>query len=311
MYLSMNKVLLFLGLALLVFPCKTARAQHTFYSQFLRSDSLQVNEIWSPGKGVEVKTAGHHGPAVENQYMALRFYFDDRGAIDVYNKSGEMDNELARWSWYPPLDAQLNEGAGCDEYFVGKTVGLGGIRLWDGARELKLSATKGRRSLVGRTEKGVFMEMISYGIPYQEDTVDVSVRVDVVDNDRWAVVTTRELQGKPIRIATGINYHPGSQVRRGEGWAAVWGKHPADVASYPGAIGGAIRFDTFLFPEEEDTGTTIRLISTPQSVFTTRILAASEKESQLNTAERFFRDAIQRVCRGKGGRGTTARHNTP
>ena len=261
--------------------------RHCFYSQFRRSDSLQVAEIFSP-EGKEVNAMGHHGPAVENRYMALRFYFDGRGAIDVYSKSGKLDNELGRWLWYPSAEAQAKEGAGCDEYYVGKTVGLGGVRLWDGEREIRLDATAGRRSIVGRTRRGAFMEMISYGVPCQGDTVDVSVRVDVTDRDRWALVTVRELNGKPLRFATGINYHPGSQIRRGEGRLAVWGEHPADVSSHPAPIGGAIRFDPQQFPEVEDTDTAFRLISTPLSSFSTRIAAASTREDKLNTAERFF-----------------------
>ena len=261
--------------------------RHCYYSQFRRSDSLQVAEVFSP-VGNEVNAMGHHGPAVENRFMALRFYFDGRGAIDVYSKSGKIDNELGRWLWYPSVEAQAEEGAGCDEYYVGKTVGLGGVRLWDGEQEVRLDATAGRRSIVGRTEHGAFMEMISYGVPCQEDTVDVSVRVDVTDRDRWALVTVRELNGKPLRFATGINYHPGSQIRQGEGWLAVWGEHPADVSSHPAPIGGAIRFDLEQFPEVEDTGTAFRLISKPLPSFSTRIAAASTRENKLNTAERFF-----------------------
>ena len=303
----MIKTLLYLGAALLLSACKGPEVRHTFYSQFSRTDSLQVNEFFSP-VGNEVNNVGHHGPAVENQYMALRFYFDGRGAIDVYSKSGKIDNELGRWLWYPSQDAQEKEGAGCDEYYVGKTVGLGGVRLWNGTEEVRLDATAGRRSTVGRTDNGAFMEMISYGVPYQEDTVDVSVRVDVFDNDRWATVTVRSLSGKPLRFATGVNYHPGAEkwqgncpdrgrpAPRGKGlaripgdhWVAVWGEHPADVSSHPTPIGGALRYDPSQFPETEDTGNAIRLVSVPLETFTTRIAAASIKEDDLNTPERFF-----------------------
>ena len=272
---------------LLTVACHSGGTQHTFYSQFWRSDSLQVAEIFSPG-GDEVKTVGHHGPAVENQYMALRFYFDGRGAIDVYSKSGKIDNELGRWLWYPSAEAQEKEGAGCDEYYVGKTLGLGGVRLWDGLDEIRLDATAGRRSTVGRTDDGAYMEMISYGVPYQEDTVDVSIRVDVCDRDRWATVTVRELSGKPLRFVTGVNYHPGSQILWEDNWIAVWGEHPADVSTAPAPIGGALRYDPEQFFGCEDTGSYIRIFSAPLASFTTRIIAASVKEDALNTSERFF-----------------------
>jgi hypothetical protein len=268
--------------------CKPAVVRHTFYSQFMRSDSLQVSEIWGPAGSKLINAVGHHGAAVENQYMALRFYFDSRGAIDVYSKSGKIDDELGRWLWYPSVEQQQNEGAGCDAYYVGKTVGLGGVRLWDGGQEVRLEATKGRRSLVGRTPDGAYMEMIAYGVPYQEDTVDVSMRVDVFDSNRWARVTVREVEGKPLRYATGVNYPENAQIRRGDGWAAVWGEHPADLSSAPAPIGAAISFDPRQFPQVEDTGNTIRLVSVPLPEFSTLIVAASDKEDLLNTADRFF-----------------------
>jgi len=278
--------ILFVAAAIFV-AAACSGVRHTYYSQFSRADSLQVAEIFSP-EGVEFKTVGHHGPAVENQYMALRLYFDARGAIDVYNKSGKIDNELGRWRWYPSPDEQEKEGAGCDEYFVGQTSGLGGVRLWDGQQEVRLNTTAGRRSIVGRTQKGAYMEMISYGVVYQEDTVDVSVLVEVWEDSRWANVTVRELSGKPLRFATGVNYHPGAQIRSGEGWIAVWGEHPADVSGHPAPIGCALRYSPQQFPSSEDTGTAIRLISLPISSFSTQIMAASVKEDGLNTPERFF-----------------------
>ena len=268
--------------------CQPAPVQHTFFSLFQRSDSLQVAEIWAPEAGKMTNAVGHHGPAVENQFMALRLYFDGRGAIDAYSKSGKVDNELGHWLWYPSVEQQQNEGAGCDEYFVGKTFGLGGVRLWDGEQEIRLETTAGRLCRVGRTEEGAFMEQINYGVPYREDTVDVSIRVDVTEASRWASVTVRELNGKPLRFATGINYPSQAQIRQGDGWAAVWGEHPADVSSNPAPIGGGIRYDMRQFPEMEDTGGTIRLVSSPIPSFTTRIIAASVKEDMLNTPDLFF-----------------------
>ena len=284
----MRRFLPFILAALLLPGCKAPVEQHTFFSQFLRSDSLQVAEIWGPAGSKLINAVGHHGPAVENQYMALRLYFDGRGAIDVYSKSGRIDNELGRWLWYPSIIQQRNEGAGCDQYYVGKTFGLGGVRLWDGEQEIRLESTGGRRSLVGRTKDGAYMEMIAYGVPFQGDTVDVSMRVDVYDRSRWARVTVRELGGKPLRFATGVNYPPEARISRGSDRAAVWGEHPADLSAAPAPIGAAIIYDPGQFPLAEDTGNTVRLVSTPLPEFSTLIISASEKEDELNTAERFF-----------------------
>ena len=94
--------------------------------------------------------------------------------------------------------------------------------------------------------------------------------------------------GKPLRFATGVNYPENSLIRQEEGWAAVWGEHPADVSSDPAPIGAAILYDPQQFPLAEDTGSTIRLISVPLPGFTTRIVAASVKEDVLNTPDLFF-----------------------
>ncbi|MBQ2448269.1 MAG: DUF4861 family protein, partial [Bacteroidales bacterium] len=71
----------------------------TDISLFWRSDSIQVSEIFSP-EGDLYRKVGHHGPAVENDYMALRIYFNHSGSIDVYSKQ-KPQLELATAHWYP------------------------------------------------------------------------------------------------------------------------------------------------------------------------------------------------------------------
>ena len=117
--------------------CSDICAQ-TAVSLFWKKDGTQVEEIVSD-KADQYRQVGHHGPAVENSHMALRIYFNDSGAIDVYSKTGR-GMELEKYRWYPDSLAQSLHGAGCDEYMVGKTVGLGGIALWDGDKEVKLTA---------------------------------------------------------------------------------------------------------------------------------------------------------------------------
>ena len=70
--------------------CAQGKAQ-TATSLFWRADSLQVSEIVSQ-QAVQYNFVGHHGPAVENSHCALRIYFNDSGAIDVYSKSGNWPN---------------------------------------------------------------------------------------------------------------------------------------------------------------------------------------------------------------------------
>ncbi|MGN1210687.1 MAG: DUF4861 family protein [Candidatus Cryptobacteroides sp.] len=253
-------------------------------SLFLKKDGVQIAELVS-NEANRYKDVGHHGPAVENSHMALRIYFNDSGAIDVYSKSGR-GMELEKYRWYPDSLAR-EAGAGCDEYRVGKTVGLGGIALWDGENEVKLVATRGRTARVGDTKNGSYAEMISYGVPYKGDTVDISVRVDVNNKDRIAKVTATELNGKKVQFLTGVNYHEGQRLQHGAGFISVWGVHPADISSNPVPIGAGMLFAAKEFSPVEQTSDMLRIISKPATKVATRVIAASTKEAELNTAKRF------------------------
>ena len=257
----------------------------TAVSLFWRADSLQVNEIVSE-QAVQYNFVGHHGAAVENSRCALRIYFNDSGAIDVYSKSGKQ-MELLKYHWYPTADQMASEGAGCDEYLVGKTVGLGGIALWDGEKEVKLVATRGRTARVGKIRGGSYAEMIAYGVMYRGEPVDISIRVEMKDNSRVARVIATELGGRKVQFLTGVNFHPGETVEFGRKYISVWGVHPADVSQNPCELGGGMWFRPGRFLSPEKTQDMVRIISKPASRIKTQVVAASVKEAELNTAEKF------------------------
>ncbi len=255
----------------------------TASSLFWRSDSLQVAEMVSE-VGDQYRKVGHHGPAVENSHMALRLYFNDSGAIDVYSKRGR-GMELKRYLWYPSARMQETAGAGRDGYIVGKTVGLGGYALWDGEKEVKLVASKGRTARVGDTKKGSFVEMTAYGVPYKGDMVDIMIRIDVNAKSREAKVTATELSGRKVCFLTGINFHEGQKVTIGEEYISVWGNHPAKDATLP--IGAGLFFSDKDFPTVEKTEEMVRIISDPASKVQTKIISASTLEAELNNLKRF------------------------
>ena len=277
----MKKTLLTV-LCCLVYLSSQAQTAH---SLFLRKDSLQVSEIVSE-VGNQFNKVGHHGPAVENSHMALRIYFNDSGAIDVYSKPG-TGMELLKYKWYPSNEDQLKDGCGNDHYIVGKTVGLGGIALWDGEKEVKLVATKGRTARAGSTKKGSYAEMIAYGVEYMSDLVDISIRIDVSKRTREAVVTARELNGKKVMFLTGVNFHEGQTIFTGQGYIGVWGPHKGDKSPVPVAIGAGLRFRQLQFSPVRKTENMMRIISKPSSKIKTNIVASSVKERQLNTEELF------------------------
>ena len=271
--------------ALFFFIAPVLAQAQTASSLFLRADSLQVKEIVAETADM-YKKVGHHGPAVENSHMALRIYFNNSGAIDLYSKNGR-GMELLKYKWYPTEKDQEENGAGCDEYMVGKTVGFGGIALWDGESEVKLVATGGRTARVGDTSKGSYAEMIAYGVPYKGDTVDISIRIDMFAKKREATVTATELSGKKVQFLTGVNYHEGERVSMGEGWASVWGVHPANVSTDPKPVGAAILYNAKKFESVTKTENMVRLVSFPASSVSTKLIGASTKEAELNSAKRF------------------------
>ncbi len=275
---------LYLAVLYVIISAFCAEAQ-TAKSLFWRSDSLQVSEIVSE-TGNQYKKVGHHGPAVENSHMALRIYFNDSGAIDVYSKSGR-GLELMRYLWYPTPEQQSEEGAGCDEYRVGKTVGFGGIALWDGEKEVKLVATKGRTARVGDTRNGSFAEMIAYGVEYMGSLVDVCIRIDVTSKSRFAKITASELSGRKVRFLTGMNWHEGQNVSYDDKHICIWGIHPADVSANPIPLGAGMLYSDKTFPVIEKTDDMVRIISKPADEVSTMVIAASTKEAELNNLKRF------------------------
>ena len=272
-------------LAAAALSCGICAQAQTATSLFWRSDSLEVKEIVSE-QAVQYSFVGHHGPAVENSHCILRIYFNDSGSIDVYSKSGKQ-MELAKYLWYPTERQQKEEGAGCDEYLVGRTVGLGGIALWDGEKEVKLAATKGRTARVGEIKGGSFAEMVAYGVQYKGESVDVLIRIEMKDNSRVAKVIAKELNGKKVQFLTGVNYQRGETVEYGRNWIAVWGIHPADVSQNPSPLGGGMWFKPKKFAVVEKTRDMVRIISKPASEISTEVVAASTKEDELNTEAKF------------------------
>ena len=84
----------------------------TDVSLFMKSNpEKQLGEVYSES-GDMYKTLGHHGPAIENEFFALRIYFNYKAAIDVYSKP-RVGMELAQSKWYTTPEQQ-KLGCGAD-----------------------------------------------------------------------------------------------------------------------------------------------------------------------------------------------------
>ena len=258
----------------------------TDVSLFMRSDSLQKAEI-SARSGDLYNTIGHHGPAIENEWMALRIYFSEKAAIDVYSKA-KLQLELKEKEWYPSAEDQ-KEGWGADYYKAGETLGLGGVRLWDGEKVVRLNPVSNRAARVVKEPTCSYMEMLSEDVPYKGRKVDVLVRVTVYSGERNAKVEAFALTDEPVQFVTGINYYKGQEIYKKDGLIVAWGLHPEDVASEFVEIGAAIMYDPADFVKTEDDGTQFLLISEPSKQLETWVSSACGREVEINSIKKFIR----------------------
>ena len=265
--------------------CFACFAQNnTDTSLYMKSDKITYLTDIGSETGDLYKTIGHHGPAIENEWMALRIYFSDKVAIDVYSKA-KPGLELKKANWYPTAEQQ-KEGWGADYYKVASTVGLGGVKLWDGEKIVPLNPVTNRLARVGKTDSTSWMEMISRGVPYKGKKVDILVRVTVFSGKREAQVEAVSLSGEKVQFATGINYFKDFETKKRTNYIAVWGKHPEDVAAEIVSIGAAIMYNPKDYVKTTDDGTQYLLISKPTKSLQTKIISASAREQEINTIDK-------------------------
>ena len=271
-------------MAALLFCCTCFGQNNTDTSLFMKSEKItHLTDIGSES-GDLYSTIGHHGPAIENEWMALRIYFSNKVAIDVYNKA-KKGLELKQAHWYPTPEQQ-KEGWGADYYKVGATVGLGGVRLWDGEKVVPLNPVSNRLARVGKTDTTSWMEMISKGVPYKGKKVDIKVRVTVFSDKREAKVEAFSLNGEKVQFVTGVNYFKGFETKKGANYIAVWGKHPEDVAAEIIEVGAAIKYNPKDYAKNTDDGKQHLLISKPTKHLVTEIVSASVRETEINTLDK-------------------------
>lgn len=282
--------LLLLTITILASSCSNKAKVDT--SLAWKNDKLQTTEIKS-SNAIEYKTVLHHGPAVENEFYALRLYFNNSGAIDVYNKS-QQRLELGETAWYPDSIKQVT-GYGCDQYKVGSTLGLGGIALWDGENIVKLEATEGRTAKVSKTDATAKMEMVAHGVSYNDEKIDVSICVELQAGNRWANITATTTSSNLVQFVTGVNYHNNAKTLNEDGAIVAWGVHPEDVAFNPGNIGAAISYNASDFVEKKDLGNEFIVISKPMKSIETQVTTVSVHESEINTFDKLCDFALSNL----------------
>ena len=264
----------------------------TDVSLFLKKDKGNyLTEVKSKSGNLFYKL-GHHGPAVENQWLGFRLYFNKKTAIDVYSKA-KPGLEIRQKKWYPSKNEQM-AGWGADYYKVGKTLGLGGIKLWDGEKVVPLHPVSLRSAKVVKGENASYMEMLSEGVSYRGEKVNILIRVTVFAGKREAKVEAFSQTGEPVQFATGINYFKNLEVEKMDNYIATWGIHPEDVAAQKVAIGAAILFNRNDFEKQLDDGEQYLLISKPTKKMETYITSCNAREPEMNTFHKFIEHLKQK-----------------
>ncbi|MGQ1891218.1 DUF4861 family protein [Thermophagus sp. OGC60D27] len=280
----MKKNLVFIAL---VFFCLSINAQNmTDISLKWKGSTQQESEIVSESGDLYQKLA-HHGPAIENEWMGLRLYFDHKVAVDVYNKT-RPGLELAEAEWYP-TEKQQKEGWGADQYKVGSTVGMGGVRLWDPVKKesVFLNPVSKRTAHVRKEANISYMEMLSENVPYMGDSLDILVRVTVFSGFREAKVEAFAFSDKPVHFLTGINYHEKTKTKQGNNFICTWGIHPEDVAAFQMNIGAAIIYHPDNFASISKKKDQFELVSKPCKYLSLWVTSACEKEEGFPSYEKF------------------------
>jgi len=264
----------------------TAHAQkNTDISLFIKkSPDKQLKEVVSE-TGDMYKTLGHHGPAIENEFLGFRLYFNYKAAIDIYSKS-RPGLELAQAKWYPTAEQQQH-GWGADYYKVGETLGVGGVRLWDGEKVVNLNPVSERSARVVKEGTISFIEMLSKDVPYKGRTVDVKVRITVYSGIRKAKVEAMALSDEDVQFVTGLNYFQGQKTVWKDNYLLTWGEHPEDVAAEKVELGAAVTFDPANFEDRKDDGQQKLLISKHTKHLECWISSANAREASLNTFQKF------------------------
>ena len=258
----------------------------TDVSLFLKKDKANyLTEIESESGDLYSKL-GHHGPAVENQWLGFRIYFDKKTAIDIYSKA-KPGMEIRDKLWYPSKNEQ-KAGFGADYYKVGKTVGLGGVKLWDGEKVVPLHPVTKRSAKVVSEGDISYMEMLSEGVAYKGKVVDILVRVSVYSDKREAKVEAFSNTGEEVQFVTGINYFKNLQVVKKNNYIATWGIHPEDVAAEKVKVAAAILFNKNDFEKQLDDGNQHLLVSKRTKKMEIWITSANARDAEINNFDKFI-----------------------
>lgn len=267
----------------------------TDVSLFMKKDGKARSYIASE-HGDLYSTMGHHGPAVENSWAAWRVYFNQYLSVDILSKF-QPRLELSKSKWYlSKTDPELKAaGYGKDNYKVGKTIGLGGIRLWDPVlKEQVLADVSGskeslRYTQVMQQEGYSQLKVTSIGVPYMGGLVDFEFVLTAMDGQREVQVDVFVLSESPVRFATGLTIHDDLKATEVEvGYMLTWGDYDSPASGEAFDVGAALLVENDLVKERIVMADQWLFISKPTRHFRYTLSTANAKEQGgINTLDAF------------------------
>ena len=236
----------------------------------------------------------HHGPALENSWAAYRVFFNNALGIDVYSKKTPR-LELQETQWYTS-DAMIEEGYGSDHFLVSGTPGLGSVRLWENGQPRPLATTAGRSTTVRGNGSSAHVDVLSSGIEYDGETVDLLMRLTAYADRREASVDVFVLADQPVQLAIGLVRQPDVAETFAEHYAFFWGTHPPSAQEKnPVPMGAAVILPPSAVDQRHDTQKAVYFVTKPLKHLRYWITTASSIETPPDgiTTEETFASHLQ------------------
>lgn len=258
-------------------------------SLFWKKSGKQESKI-SDEKGNLYLKLGHHGPAIENLWVAYRVYFNDAGGVDVYSKF-KPQLELKATKWYASK-AQKEAHFGSDNFAVGKSVGLGGVKLWDGENFSNLGPVTKRTAEVELNDTVAQIRMTSYGVPYQGQLIDVLYTLSCYANNRHAIIEVSELNGIAVQFATGFPEHADLKMEKASNYLLAWGDYKSHERQAVFNLGTALIYNPKDFEDSRTVGGEHLLISKPSTYLRYVVTSANDKENSDLSSFQAFKEYV-------------------
>lgn len=179
-----------------------------------------VNEI-SSTKNDMYNKMHHHGVAFESALIGYRIYFDNKSTIDLYGKK-KQQLELATTGWYP-TDKQAAAGYGDDVLTVYGSVGVGGVRGWDGKKAVNIDKfDKRTQRIVSVGKLRTVVESEVDGWQYEGKKINMTVRYILYARHRDAICEVRASEDID-NLATGVIIIKNGKTINESGLVGSWG----------------------------------------------------------------------------------------